>query len=266
MNINFPLLLVVLTAATGIIWLIDGRLFRPRRQARYAHSGARKSAEDAADANDPDQPWLAEVSRSFFPVLLVVLVLRSFLVEPFQIPSGSMLPTLEVGDFILVNKFTYGLRVPVAHWELVDFGDPARGDIMVFRYPVEPSVNYIKRVVGVPGDRVAYRDKQLYVNGVEVPSAFVASLGDQDLRRQKLGGHRFRTLYAQRRTDPDAEGQWTVPEGHYFVMGDNRDNSRDSRYWGMVPDDHVVGKAFAIWMHWKSLTSLPSFHRVGWVQ
>lgn len=266
MNINFPLLLVVLTAATGIIWLIDGRFFRPRRKERYAQEGARKSAEDAADANDPDQPWLAEVSRSFFPILLVVLFLRSFLVEPFQIPSGSMLPTLEVGDFILVNKFTYGLRVPVAHWEFADISDPERGDIMVFRYPVDPSMNYIKRVVGTPGDRIAYEDKQLYVNGEKVPSAFVASLANQDLHREKLGGLEFSALYGHGETDPDAEGEWTVPEDHYFVMGDNRDNSRDSRYWGMVPEDHVVGEAFAIWMHWDSLTSLPSFQRVGWIE
>lgn len=266
MNINFPLLLVVLTGTAGVIWLIDAWFFRARRQERYAQSGSRKSAEDAADANDPDQPWLAEVSRSFFPILLVVLVLRSFLVEPFQIPSGSMLPTLEVGDFILVNKFTYGLRVPVAHWEMVDFGDPERGDIMVFRYPMDPSMNYIKRVVGTPGDRIAYEGKQLYVNGDPVSSRFVASVGSDDLHRETLGEHSFKALYAHRKTDPDAEGQWTVPEGHYFVMGDNRDNSRDSRYWGMVPDDHVVGEAFAIWMHWESILSLPSFYRVGWIQ
>ncbi|XOZ35212.1 signal peptidase I [Halomonadaceae bacterium KBTZ08] len=262
---NFPLVLVVLTSATGVIWLIDAYLFRPRRQARYTQKGARKSAEGAADAADPDQPWLAEVSRSFFPILLVVLLLRSFLVEPFQIPSGSMLPTLEVGDFILVNKFTYGLRVPVAHWELLDLGDPKRGDIMVFHYPEEPSVNYIKRVVGLPGDRIAYEGKRLYVNGEPVSSTFVAGLREQELHREQLGRHQFRTLYAQRPTDPKAEGEWTVPEGHYFVMGDNRDNSRDSRYWGMVPDRYVVGKAFAIWMHWESLTSLPTFNRVGWV-
>ena len=266
MNINFPLLLVVLTAAAGIIWLIDARFFRPGRLARYEQEGARKSVEEAADADDPDQPWLAEISRSFFPILLVVLLLRSFLVEPFQIPSGSMLPTLEVGDFILVNKFAYGLRLPVVHYEFFSVDDPERGDIMVFRYPVEPSVNYIKRVVGTPGDRIWYEDKRLYINGERVEADFVTRLPNENMLEERLGDTRHRLFQTRGRSDAQAEGEWVVPDNHYFVMGDNRDNSRDSRYWGMVPEDHVVGKAFAIWMHWESLTSLPGFGRVGWIE
>lgn len=266
MNINFPLVLVVLTTAAGLIWLIDARFFRPARLARYEEQGARKSPEDAADSEDPDQPWLAEISRSFFPILLVVLLLRSFLVEPFQIPSGSMLPTLEVGDFILVNKFAYGLRLPVVHYEFLSVDDPERGDIMVFRYPVDPSINYIKRVVGTPGDRIRYEDKRLYVNGERVETDFVARLANEDLLEETLGDTRHQLLHTHGRSDVRAEGEWVVPENHYFVMGDNRDNSRDSRYWGLVPEDHVVGEAFAIWMHWESLTSLPSFERVGWIE
>ena len=266
MNINFPLLLVVLTAGAGLIWLIDARLFRPGRLNRYEQEGPRREAEEAPDADDPDQPWLAEVSRSFFPILLVVLLLRSFLVEPFQIPSGSMLPTLEVGDFILVNKFAYGLRLPVLHYEIVSIDDPQRGDIMVFRYPDNPSINYIKRVVGTPGDRVKYENRQLSINGEPVETDFVARVSDQNLLEEHHNERSHRLLHGRGRSDPNAEGEWVVPENHYFVMGDNRDNSRDSRYWGMVPEDHVVGNAFAIWMHWESLTSLPSFGRVGWIE
>jgi len=266
MNINFPLLLVILTGGAGVIWLIDAWFFRPARLARYEADGPNRKPEEAADADDPDQPWLAEVSRSFFPILLVVLLLRSFLIEPFQIPSGSMLPTLEVGDFILVNKYAYGVRLPVLRYEILSVDDPERGDIMVFRYPEEPSVNYIKRVVGTPGDRIKYDNRQLYINGEAVKTDFVARLPNENLLKEKLGGTEHRLLHGRDRSDPGAEGEWVVPDNHYFVIGDNRDNSRDSRYWGMVPEDHVVGKAFAIWMHWESLTSLPSFHRVGWIE
>lgn len=266
MNINFPLLLVVLTAATGLIWLIDVWVFRPRRRHRYETEGPKKPPEEAEDSEDPDEPYLTEISRSFFPILLVVLVLRSFLVEPFQIPSGSMLPTLEVGDFILVNKYAYGIRLPVAGTKVMEIGDPQRGDVMVFKFPVEPSINYIKRVVGVPGDEIRYEDKVLYVNDEPVETSFVARLGDENLLEVRVNDTAHRIYQSRGRNDPNAEGEWRVPEGHYFVVGDNRDNSKDSRYWGMVPDDHVVGRAFAIWMHWESLTSLPSFHRVGRIE
>ncbi len=264
MNINFPLLLVVLTAITGLIWLLDAKLLRPQRMQRYETEGPRHESDDGNE--DPDEPWLSEISRSFFPILLVVLLLRSFLVEPFQIPSGSMLPTLEVGDFILVNKFAYGLRLPVVDHKFVEIGEPERGDIMVFKFPVEPSINYIKRVVGTPGDHIRYEDKQLYVNDEPVETRFVARLQEENLLEEILNDNTHRIYQTHERHDPNAEGEWEVPEEHYFVVGDNRDNSKDSRYWGMVPDDHVVGRAFAIWMHWESVTSLPSFHRVGRIE
>ena len=261
MNIDFPLLLVVLTTITGVIWLLDARFFKPRRLDRYAQEGG----ADEEDP-DPDEPWLSEISRSFFPILAVVLVLRSFLVEPFQIPSGSMLPTLEVGDFILVNKFSYGLRLPVVDYKFVDIGEPERGDIMVFKFPVNPSINYIKRVVGLPGDTLRYENKRLYVNEEPVPQAQVAELAQVDLMVESLDAADYQIFHTRNRRDLNAENEWVVPEDHYFVIGDNRDNSKDSRYWGMVPDDHVIGKAVAIWMHWESITSLPSFERVGRIE
>jgi len=265
MNINFPLLLVVLTTVTGLIWLLDARLLRPRRMARYAEEEPANNTEEDEVA-DPDEPWLVEMSRSFFPILAVVLVLRSFLIEPFQIPSGSMLPTLEVGDFILVNKFSYGLRLPVVDYKFLEIGEPARGDVMVFKYPVDPSINYIKRVVGLPGDQVRYEDKTLYINGERVPQALVAALSGTDLLAESLDAADHRVYHTRSRRDLNAEDTWEVPEGQYFVLGDNRDNSKDSRYWGMVPEDHIVGRAFAIWMHWESVTSLPRFHRVGVIE
>ncbi|MDV2077326.1 signal peptidase I [Marinobacter xestospongiae] len=265
MDINFPLILVVLTFATGLVWLTDVVFFKPRRLASHGAASA-ANAESAAlddDGEESREPYLVDLSRSFFPVLAIVLVLRSFLVEPFTIPSGSMLPTLEVDDFILVNKFAYGLRLPVIGTKIVDIGDPQRGDVMVFKVPEDGETNYIKRVIGVPGDRIRYRNKTLYINGEEVESQFVAKLPPVELRREQLGEVEHDIFLTLGRQSGAGEGEWVVPEGHYFMMGDNRDNSNDSRFWGTVPDELVVGKAFAIWMHWKSLTSLPTFDRVG---
>lgn len=259
MDIDFPLVLVVLTLVTGVIWLADKLVLKKRRLAAAG-------AEDAPAEEAPAEPWLVDISRSFFPVLAVVLVLRSFLVEPFQIPSGSMLPTLEVGDFILVNKYAYGLRLPVAGTKVVDIGDPERGDVMVFRYPEDGSTNYIKRVIGLPGDHIRYRNKQLFINNEPVARDFVARLPPMERWREQLGPVEHDVYLTMGRVSGTGEGEWVVPEGHYFVMGDNRDNSNDSRFWGTVPDDLVVGKAFAIWMHWKSLTSLPFFDRVGSIE
>ncbi|MDX5337074.1 MAG: signal peptidase I [Marinobacter sp.] len=259
MDIDFPLVLVVLTFATGLIWLADKVFFSKRRQAASPDVGGAAS-DDTAETSEP---WLVDLSRSFFPVLAIVLVLRSFLVEPFQIPSGSMLPTLEVGDFILVNKYAYGLRLPVAGTKVVSMGNPERGDVMVFRYPEDGATNYIKRVIGLPGDRVRYRDKQLFINDEPVAREFVARLPPMERWREEVGGVEYDVYLTLGRVAGNGEGEWLVPDGHYFVMGDNRDNSNDSRFWGTVPDELVVGKAFAIWMHWKSLTSLPSFDRVG---
>ncbi|MDL0430551.1 signal peptidase I [Marinobacter sp. TBZ242] len=261
MDIDFPLVLVVLTFVTGLIWLLDRLVLRKRRLT----AAGLKPGEYEAD-KEPKEPYLVDLSRSFFPVLAVVLVLRSFLVEPFQIPSGSMLPTLEVGDFILVNKYAYGLRLPVAGTKILEVDDPERGDVIVFRYPEDGSTNYIKRVVGLPGDHIRYQDRELFINGEKVESRFVARLPPVELRRETLGDHQYNVFLTLGRTGHSGDGQWLVPEGEYFVMGDNRDNSNDSRYWGTVPDEMVVGKAFAIWMHWESLTSLPSFDRVGGIE
>jgi len=228
-------------------------------------------------------PFLVEYGKSFFPVLFIVLVLRSFLVEPFQLPSGSMTPPLYVGDFILVNKFSYGIRLPVIDKKVIAVGDPQRGDVMVFRYPSDPNVNYIKRVVGLPGDVIRYTsDKRLFINGESVAEKLIGSepnsLGSAELYQEKLGTveHEIRKEMSRYRAQPD--GQWTVPAGHYFMMGDNRDNSNDSRYWddpnipkdllGMVPDQNIVGKAFAVWMSWPEpkLSHLPNFSRVGLIK
>lgn len=266
MDINFPLILVTLTFATGFIWLADRLFFKARREAALKASGTESAGSSGTAGEEEEEyrdPYLVDLSRSFFPVLAIVLVLRSFLVEPFQIPSGSMRPTLKVGDFILVNKFAYGVRLPVLRNEVADFGDPERGDIMVFRFPKDGETNYIKRVVGLPGDRVRYRNHDLFINGEKVATDFVATLPPFELKHETLGDVRHDILVSIRETGRQGNGAWTIPEGEYFVMGDNRDNSNDSRFWGTVPDHFVVGKAFAIWMHWESLFSLPEFNRVG---
>ena len=281
MSINFPLLLVIAVAVCGFLALLDVVFFAPRRRAAIA------SYERSAGEPDPStlealsrEPVLIEYGKSFFPVLAIVLVLRSFLIEPFQIPSGSMIPTLEVGDFILVNKFAYGIRLPVVDTKIIDVSDPKRGDVMVFRYPSDPNINYIKRVIGLPGDVVRYSsDRRLTINGQQVPEMLLGdepgSLGSAKMYQERLGEteHMIRKEMRRYQVEPDRE--WRVPEGHYFMMGDNRDNSNDSRYWqdavipaelaGMVPDRNIVGKAFAIWMSWPDpkLSNLPNFSRVG---
>ncbi len=224
-------------------------------------------------------PMLVDYARSFFPIFLFVLLLRSFLVEPFRIPSGSMMPTLLVGDFILVNKFSYGLRLPVLRTKFMDVGEPRRGDVVVFRYPRNPKVDYIKRLVGLPGDHIAYHDKVLYVNGkpmAQKPLGWYKAEG-AGLRMQgayelmeDLTGVKHHILVDPRYPDfgPGcevlADGEITVPEGHYFMMGDNRDNSNDSRCWGFVPEDNLVGKAFMIWLSldWKR-SNIVDWSRIG---
>lgn len=262
---DFSLLLVVAVAVTGLVWLLDVVWWRGVRRARLvtAESSAGKPLDEASHKQLTREPWPVDYARSFFPVLLVVLVLRSFLVEPFQIPSGSMRPTLEVGDFILVNKFTYGLRLPVLNTRFVEMNDPERGDVMVFRFPQEPSINFIKRVVGVPGDRIRYEGKQLYVNGEAVPNALLASnptgQAGVELLEELLGGQAHQIYHNPRDPGPQMR-ELEVPAGHYFTMGDNRDHSNDSRYWGFVPEENIVGQAFAVWMHWDG--GLPSFSSV----
>ncbi len=281
MSINFPLLLVIAVAVCGFLALIDLILLAPRRRSAItAYQGRVDEPDERVLERLNKEPLLVEYGKSFFPVLAIVLVVRSFLVEPFQIPSGSMKPTLEVGDFILVNKFAYGIRLPVIDTKVIEVDNPQRGDVMVFRYPSDPSINYIKRVVGLPGDRIEYtQGKRLLINGEPIAEKLLGeepgSLGSVTLYQEHLGQveHVIRKEMSRMRRDPG--GQWVVPQGHYFMMGDNRDNSNDSRFWrdrnipqelwGMVPDDHIVGKAFAIWMSWPEpkTSHLPSFSRVG---
>lgn len=247
MDLNFPLILVTLTAICGVMWLLDKLVLQKKR-------------------GDEVPPFYIEYTAPFFPVLFVVLVLRSFIVEPFQIPSASMVPTLQIGDFILVNKYSYGLRLPVTRTKIIDIDDPQRGDVMVF-FPPNDERYFIKRVVGLPGDHIQILDNQLFVNGqamtqadVDVP--YAAGYGYQ-IVEESLDGTPH--LLRKRRV-PSRLGRALndiVPEGHYFMMGDNRDNSSDSRVWGPVPEENIVGKAFAIWMHWDEPLSIPSFERVG---
>lgn len=229
---DFETLLVVLTLVTGVIWGWD-RWHRRRR------------------APEARVSWWVDLGRSLFPVILIVLVVRSFVVEPFRIPSGSMVPTLLAGDFILVNKFSYGLRLPVGHQLLVPVGDPERGDVVVFRYPRDPSQDYIKRIIGMPGDRLRYEGKRLIINGEPVPvEPLGAYAGDEGVRlfRERVGQDWHRMLVHE--GSRNRGFTFEVPAGHYFMMGDNRDRSSDSRVWGPVPRDHLVGEAFLIWMSW----------------
>lgn len=269
MTFNFPLFLVVSTAITGLVWLVDHLMFRPKR---LLIAGQLKDSVDenseagqAAVAAAMKEPVLVEYSISFFPVLAIVLVLRSFLAEPFQIPTGSMIPTLEVGDFIVVNKFAYGVRLPVIGTKIIDVADPKVGEVMVF---VPPHVDeyYIKRVVGTPGDRIRYQDKKLYVNGVEQPQTFVAQIPPERpeyvVMKETLNGVEH-LIHKTPYRGQDVQ-EWVVPEGMYFMMGDNRDRSSDSRYWGYVPEENIVGKAFAVWFHWGE--GFPGFKRNGWIE
>lgn len=268
-DIDFGLVLLVLLAMAAGMALLDRLWFSRRRQAKlkeFEQFAGSSESEDVAYAVTRE-PLSTEYSVSFLPVLAVVFVLRSFVVEPFTIPSGSMLPTLQVSDYILVNKFAYGVRFPVFNAKLIEVGEPERGDVMVFKYPEKPTINYIKRVVGLPGDEILYQDKQLYINGEKMELEFVAkeppARPTRILYRENLTG-----VEHMIQVDPFNDlfpGRWKVSENSYFVMGDNRDNSRDSRAWGFVPDELIVGKAFAIWMHWESW-SIPEFSRNGMIQ
>lgn len=277
MNIDFPLILVIVVLGSGVIWLLDrmllagGRATR-RRELAAQFPGHEESDSDAALAfaeachREASEPAVVEYARSFFPVLAIVLVLRSFLYEPFQIPSSSMVPTLEVGDYILVDKFSYGLRLPVTRTKVLNVGSPERGDVMVFFPPHQNDTYYIKRVIGVPGDQIEYRNKQLTVNGEAVPQEWLAELptGRYTVKmgREVLPGSDGHLMQTDNRRGP-RNFSVVVKPGHYFMMGDNRDNSSDSRVWGQVPERDIVGKAVAIWMHWEAFLSAPSFGRAG---
>ena len=291
---NFELLLFLATVVTGCYWLAERFYFLPKRkhaaraidaaaQARRAELDRQGIARIDIDTSQEQQrilvqPWWLDWTAGLFPVIAVVFLLRSFLYEPFKIPSGSMIPTLHVGDLILVNKFTYGLRLPVLHTKVTEGNRPQRGDVMVFRYPPQPTLDYIKRVVGLPGDEVAYLNKRLTINGKAIDIKTLPDFLDTDMTRyfkqfeEQLGTHTHRLLntegvpaYVQGASNfayrdncsYSVEGVvCKVPEGHYFMMGDNRDNSLDSRYWGFVPEGNIVGKAFFVWMNfgdWKRI-------------
>ncbi len=295
---NFALLLFLATVVTGIYWLAERFYFLPQRRRAVAaleESALKRRAELAkmgisqVDDNTSEaksrlimQPWWLDWTAGLFPVILVVFLLRSFLFEPFKIPSGSMIPTLLVNDLILVNKFHYGVRLPVINTKVWSNHEPKRGDVMVFRYPPKPSLDYIKRVVGVPGDEVAYLNKKLTVNGKPVPKTPLPDFFDGDSMRyakqfeETLGGRKHRLLNDDDRPAfiPGADDfqfkqncryssegvVCKVPQGHYFMMGDNRDNSLDSRYWGFVPEKNIVGKAFFVWMNFGSLKRIGAFN------
>lgn len=294
---NFSLLLFVLTLVTFGYWLAERFVFKPKREtaaarlhaqdverrASLARQGITKVDGDIEQARQSllMQPWWLDWTAGLFPVILVVFLLRSFLFEPFKIPSGSMIPTLLVGDLILVNKYHYGIRLPVINKKIVANHDPQRGDVMVFRYPRDPSVDYIKRVVGLPGDEVSYRNQRLYLNGAPVPTQPLPDFFNEDSTRfekrfsEKLGSVTHTILVDPARSSFIAspfdfpfrencrysgEGvTCKVPPGNYFMMGDNRDNSQDSRYWGFVPDENIVGKAFFVWMNFGDLKRIGSF-------
>ncbi|EKS9913854.1 signal peptidase I [Burkholderia multivorans] len=296
---NFALILFVLVIVTGVAWVLDKLVFLPRRRKaaeaavkefdrqqsridkRFADENAVQTRSKLRDEK-LRQPWWLEYTASFFPVILAVFVVRSFIVEPFKIPSGSMVPTLLVGDFILVNKFEYGLRMPITNTKITQGSPLARGDVVVFRYPKDESVDYIKRVIGLPGDTVAYQDKQLTINGQPVPETPLPDYFDDERQNyakqfEETIGNKKNAILNNPAVPPFVMGAYDypyrdnctynsrgvickVPPGHYFMMGDNRDNSADSRYWGFVPDKNIVGRAFFIWMNFSDLKRIGSFN------
>ena len=296
---NFALILFVLVIVTGVAWVLDKLVFLPRRRKaaeaaveefdrqqsridkRFADENAVQTRSKLRDEK-LRQPWWLEYTASFFPVILAVFVVRSFIVEPFKIPSGSMVPTLLVGDFILVNKFEYGLRMPITNTKITQGSPLARGDVVVFRYPKDESVDYIKRVIGLPGDTVAYQDKQLTINGQPVPETPLPDYFDDERQNyakqfEETIGDKKNAILNNPAVPPFVMGAYDypyrdnctynsrgvickVPPGHYFMMGDNRDNSADSRYWGFVPDKNIVGRAFFIWMNFSDLKRIGSFN------
>lgn len=295
---NFALILFILTAVTGVFWIFERACFLParRRRAEAAvreYEAANREALSRGDAAAGEalrtlrarmlrQPWWLEYTAGLFPVILIVFLVRSFLFEPFRIPSGSMLPTLHIGDFILVNKYDYGVRLPVLNTKVLEVGAPQKGDIVVFRYPMDESVDFIKRIVATPGDRVEYRDKVLYVNGVEQvqsrPRDFVdgSTMVTLEERTEDLNGLEHSIAVDHRRPSwvpmqavmrkeescsyNDRGFICTVPPGKYFAMGDNRDNSEDSRFWGFVPDENLVGRAICIWANFSDMSRIGSVY------
>lgn len=260
MIVDFSFVLAVLTLLTGAIWALEAWVLKPKRSGNGV--AAAGQAETAAR-----EPVLVEYARSFFPVLLIVLVVRSFLFEPFRIPSDSMMPTLLDGDFIFVSKFSYGLRLPVVNLKVVPIGEPHRGDVVVFRLPSDPSTNYIKRLIGLPGDHIVVRNEQVYVNGqpmkVQLDGVYNEhGYSGAQLAKENLTGVEHQLMYLPGSFAKDFDA--VVPANHYFFMGDNRDNSRDSRFpeVGFVPEQNLVGRAMVIWLNWK-ISDMPIWNRIG---
>ena len=281
MNVDFPLILTCLALFSGLIWLIDALFFaRTRRE--------RNNAISEGDLPEKES-WLTEQAKAFFPVLMIVLVVRSFWFEPFQIPSGSMMPTLLVGDFIVVNKFAYGLRLPVTNQKILDLGKPKRGEVVIFRRPARlpefdhpmteeqrkddlaiVGATFIKRCVGLPGDTISYQNHQFLINGEPIAHTKIGNYisdasskvrSETELNSENLMGVAHQTL-----TSPysNLNGDWVVPAGHYFMMGDNRDDSADSREWGFVPEENLMGRASFIWMHWDwQRKGVVAWNRIG---
>lgn len=270
----FSLILVLVTFVSGIIWALDKLIWEKARAEKVAFAQSQAELPEEAIAKLGQESFIVENAKSIFPVIAAVMVLRSFLYEPFQIPSGSMMPTLLVGDFILVEKFSYGVKDPVLRSTLIETGKPERGDVAVFKYPPQPTVDYIKRVVGLPGDRIAYRGKQVFIQQacsgtncagfkkLDLSLVEIGKFKDQMVELQQyteqLGDVKHNILINPSRPDlvrdfyqqdnpPTRQYEWVVPDGHYFMMGDNRDNSADSRFWGFVPEANLVGKAVFIW-------------------
>lgn len=251
---NFELILVLVTVITGVIVFIDRLVWKPKRESATI---------------ERNEPILVEYARSLFPVFLIVLILRSFIIEPFRIPSGSMYPTLEIGDFIVVNKFSYGVKLPVTQTTIIPISQPERGDVVVFKYPKDPDVDYIKRVVGLPGDEVAYLNRTIFVNGKPVDRKYTGEYRGTESGKIMDGaeihletfenGKSHEILIDADKSSFDMQPK-VVPEGHYFMVGDNRDHSNDSRFWGFVPEENLKGRAFAIWMNWDNGVH---FNRIG---
>ena len=252
MVLDFSFYLFVGIVITGVVWFIDAFFLASKRNEVIKNDSEFVAGVEVT--HQAKEPVVVEYAKSFFPVLVVVFLLRGFLFEPFRIPSGSMLPSLYIGDFILVNKFSYGIKIPVLNYEIFEMGKPVRGDVVVFRYPRDTSLDHIKRIIGLPGDHIAYYNKVLYVNGKPTNRSFTGQYegpGQPYANEYKEDFEEMNhSLLLMPGRPSNLEGEYIVPKNSYFVMGDNRDNSNDSRVWGAVPESHLVGKAIMIWMHW----------------
>ncbi len=273
LHFDLELALVIGTLVTGLVWLLDKMLLGDRRRKtalEKSYDAIHEPEGMSTRKKEYREPWFIEISKSFFPILLIVLILRSFVAEPFRIPSGSMMPTLLHGDFILVNKFAYGIRLPVVHTKVVDIGEPQRGDVTVFRFPKNPADDYIKRVIGLPGDKITYKNKKLYINEKEIShvkngiyhgEGANSSMNGAIIMHEDLETVLHEILIKQ--SGYKSPGEYVVPENHYFVLGDNRDHSSDSRIWGFVPEENLVGRAFLVWMNWDFAGKRFNFKRIG---